>query len=87
MVQRSRAWFAKRGPDRRLPAEGLRRERYNDNRAACRRTSGIGYTFGDTCPGRAPDSYQDARILARFSTRRDGRVVDGGGLENGWDRL
>ncbi len=27
-------------------------------------------------------SLQIARILASFSMRRDGRVVDGGGLEN-----
>src|SRR5262249_30894897 len=32
--------------------------------------------------GREIASAQIARILARFSTRRDGRVVDGGGLEN-----
>jgi hypothetical protein len=32
-------------------------------------------------------SAKTARIPARFSMRRDGRVVDGGGLENGSDRL
>ena len=38
----------------------------------------IGDTFGDTGPRRRQDSDQN---LGAVSTRRDGRVVDGGGLE------
>src|SRR5262245_37894533 len=40
------------------------------------------YTSGDTRAVADADSRYDRRILASFSTRRDGRAVDGGGLEN-----
>ncbi len=41
-------------------------------------------TLPVTLGGFAVPRRQIARILASFSTRRDGRVVDGGGLENVW---
>jgi hypothetical protein len=46
------------------------------------RTALDSYTSGDTGLSTGSNKERTAQNSQQFSTRRDGRVVDGGGLEN-----